>query len=161
MVKISILDIITIELERQNKSQKDLCEYLGMTKNTYTNWKAGKSSSYKKYLPEIAEYLNVSIDYLLGKEDHEQKKVPDLKANNSTLSEQEQTIIKIFREATEEDRLEMIASIINIKNNQQRGHLVYRAARSVDHREPTIERISESDLQKLRTAHPVTSEEDL
>lgn len=143
-------------------SLSKLCKELNMGTSTFTEIRSGRTKTLSaNKLSKIADYFNVSVDYLLGKEDREQKKVPDLKANNSTLSEQEQTIIKIFREATEEDRLEMIASIINIKNNQQRGHLVYRAARSVDHREPTIERISESDLKKLRTAHPVTSEEDL
>lgn len=38
-----------------------------MTKNTFTNWKSCRNTSYKKYLPEIAEFLGVSVDYLLGK----------------------------------------------------------------------------------------------
>lgn len=37
-----------------------------MTKNTFTNWKAGRSESWKKYLPQIAEFLNVTVDELLG-----------------------------------------------------------------------------------------------
>ena len=62
-----ILDRITKEQKEQGKSQKDLCEYLGLTKNTFTEWKSGRNTSYKKYLPEIAEFLGVSVDYLLGK----------------------------------------------------------------------------------------------
>ena len=68
-----ILDRITEELKTQKKTQKNLCDFLGLSSNNYTDWKSGKSSSYKKYLPEIAEYLNVSIDYLLGKTNIKEK----------------------------------------------------------------------------------------
>ena len=63
-----VLNKIIELLKTQNKKQKDLTDYLGLTKNTFTNWKAGNNQSYKKYLPQIAEFFNVSIDYLLGKE---------------------------------------------------------------------------------------------
>ena len=68
-----ILDRITEELKTQKKTQKNLCDFLGLSSNNYTDWKSGKSSSYKKYLPEIADYLNVSIDYLLGKTNIKEK----------------------------------------------------------------------------------------
>lgn len=60
-------------LKEQGKKQKDLTDYLGVTKNTFTNWKGGHSESYKKLLPQIATFLGVSADYLLG--------------NNSTASQ--------------------------------------------------------------------------
>ena len=62
------LEMIIKLLKQQNKKQKDLTDYLGLTKNTFTNWKGGTSESYKKHLPQIAEFFNVSVDYLLGKE---------------------------------------------------------------------------------------------
>lgn len=64
-----ILDRIDKELKEQNKTQKMLCEHIGIKQQAYTNWKGGFSKSYNKYLPEIAEYLGVSVDYLLGKSD--------------------------------------------------------------------------------------------
>ena len=33
-----------------------------------TGWKNGNNNSYMKYLPKIAEFFGVSVDYLLGKE---------------------------------------------------------------------------------------------
>lgn len=62
------LDIVSDLLKTQNKSQKDLTDFLGIKKNAFTNWKNGHTKSYKKYLPQIADFLSVSIDYLLGKE---------------------------------------------------------------------------------------------
>ena len=35
-----------------------------------TGWKSGCCTSYMKHLPKIAEFLNVSVDYLLGNEKH-------------------------------------------------------------------------------------------
>lgn len=61
------LDIMQTLLKEQKKTQKELCEYLGITKGTYSNWKNGLSESYKSYIMEIADFFDVSADYLLGK----------------------------------------------------------------------------------------------
>lgn len=61
------LDIIIELLNEKNATQKDLCAYLNIKKQTFTNWKNGDNSSYKKYLPQIASFFGVSVDYLLGK----------------------------------------------------------------------------------------------
>lgn len=53
---------------RSGKKQKNLMEHLNVSPNLFTEWKAGRNKSYKKYLPQIAEYFGVSVDYLLGKE---------------------------------------------------------------------------------------------
>lgn len=53
-------------LQEQNKTQKELTDYLGLDKSTFTAWKNGKSRSYKKFTAEIAEFFGVSADYLLG-----------------------------------------------------------------------------------------------
>lgn len=55
-------------LEKNHIQQKELSNYLGLSKNTMTGWKNGNNNSYMKHLPRIAEFFNVSVDYLLGKE---------------------------------------------------------------------------------------------
>lgn len=62
--KEQILLRILACLERQGKKQKDLAKFIGINKNNITDWKSGKSKSYMKYLPEIAEFLSVPINYL-------------------------------------------------------------------------------------------------
>lgn len=64
-----VIERIFDMLVRSGKKQKDLMDYLGVTPNLFTEWKAGRNRSYKKYLPQIAEYFGVSVDYLLGKEE--------------------------------------------------------------------------------------------
>ena len=53
-------------LKHQGKQQKELADALGIQKNNITDWKTGKSKSYTKYLPQIASFLGVSVDYLVG-----------------------------------------------------------------------------------------------
>ena len=66
---MSTIDKICELLKAQGKKQKDLTDYIGVSKNHFTDWKSGRIKSYTKYLPQISEFLNVSIDYLLGKEE--------------------------------------------------------------------------------------------
>lgn len=73
---MSTLDRITNLLKEQNKKQKELTDYLGITKNAFTDWKNGRIKSYNKYIPQIAEFLNVSIDFLLTGNEHE-KELPE------------------------------------------------------------------------------------
>ena len=65
---MDVLNNILLVLKTKGIRQKDLSDHLGLSKNTMTGWKNGNNTSYKKYLPEIAEFLGVSTDYLLGKE---------------------------------------------------------------------------------------------
>ncbi len=64
---MSTLDKILDELARTSHTQKELCEYLGIGKQAFSDWKAHKSTSYMKYLPQIADFFGVSVDYLAGK----------------------------------------------------------------------------------------------
>ena len=57
-------------MRQQKKRQRELNQYLGLTHSTYDNWKRGTSESFMKYIEKIAEYLNVSPNYLIcGKDD--------------------------------------------------------------------------------------------
>lgn len=57
-------------LEKKNKSQVDLANYLGVQPNTVNRWiptekKKGIEPS-RKFLPMIADFFHVSIDVLMG-----------------------------------------------------------------------------------------------
>lgn len=65
---MEVLHKIIKLLKDNKKKQSDLTTYLGLSKNAFTNWKIGDNESYKKYLPEIAEFFGVSTDYLAGRE---------------------------------------------------------------------------------------------
>ena len=74
MLLLCTLNKILELVDKNNIKQKDLTDYLGISKNAFTNWKGGFSQSYNKYLPQIAEFFNVSIDYLVGRDDENTSK---------------------------------------------------------------------------------------
>ena len=66
------MDTLTIILNLMQKNNCDnltLANALGLNRQVVTDWKAKRSKSYNKYLPQIADYFGVSVDYLLGKEE--------------------------------------------------------------------------------------------
>ena len=65
---MEVLDKILQLLKSKGIKQKELSDYLSLSPNIFTEWKAGRNKSYKKYLPQIAEFFDVSVDALLGKE---------------------------------------------------------------------------------------------
>ena len=55
----------TRKLKKLN--QKDVAQYLCIDRTTYTNYEIGKSKPTFEKLVEIADFFNVSVDYLLGR----------------------------------------------------------------------------------------------
>ena len=108
---MTVLDTLTkiiFLLKKDRLNQKALTDYLGLQKNTFTNWKNGGSSSYMKYLPQIAEFFNVSIDYLAGRE------TPDGSTLYYSGNNDIDSIVKdlLSKDITDGD-LEVIKAILN------------------------------------------------
>lgn len=53
------------ELERQGKKGSDLCRHIGITTSLLAGWKKQNTFPPSQYLAGIAEFLNVTVDYLL------------------------------------------------------------------------------------------------
>lgn len=76
------------------RDQKELTDFLNLKKTAFTDWKSGKSNSYRKYLIEIAEFFNVSLDYLVyGKENQ-----------TTTLKHDEQELLDNYRQLAPNDK---------------------------------------------------------
>ena len=60
-----ILDCIGIG----HGSAKALADALGINPQIITNWKCGQSKSYRKYLPQIAEYYGLPVEYFTGEKE--------------------------------------------------------------------------------------------
>lgn len=52
--------------KQKGLDQKTLAFEIGVRPQAITEWKKGVTSSYTKYLPQIAETLGVSVEYLLN-----------------------------------------------------------------------------------------------
>lgn len=92
---MNILDRILLLLG--DGDQKALTDYLGLKKTAFTDWKGGKSHSYRKYLVEIAEYFNVSIDYLVyGKK------------NSDQLSDIQKHLLACFEKLNHDEQIKVV-----------------------------------------------------
>ncbi len=67
---MEVLDRIFSELKKAGKSQVELADFLGLHKNNITDWKAGRSKSYMKYLYQIAAFFQLEVGYFLGKTEY-------------------------------------------------------------------------------------------
>lgn len=121
---------IMILLKEKNIEQKDLAEYLGTQRQTITDWKNGKTKSYQKCIDKIAEFFNVSVDFLLGRTDvsngvysingnnnvqvngHNGDNSPLTVSNALQLDEMERNLIEAFRMLDFPEKIEAISGLI-------------------------------------------------
>ena len=50
-------------------SQKDFAEAIGVAQQTVASWEVGRTEPSNLFLIEIADYFNVTTDYLLGRDE--------------------------------------------------------------------------------------------
>ena len=55
--------------EDRDIKQKDIAKYLSVSQNTYSQYETGVISITAEVLIKLADYYNVSIDYLLDRTD--------------------------------------------------------------------------------------------
>lgn len=101
------------ECERVGKKPNPVGKDVGVSSGTVTGWKNGVVPK-PECLQRIADYFGCTTDYLLGISNC--RTLNDASAMFTDLTEQEKTLLRLFRETTEEGRFEMIAAFMNIKN---------------------------------------------
>jgi len=69
VVKITFSETLKKLRNEKNISQKKLAEALFISQQAIAKWETDKASPNPEMITKIADYFNVSADYLLGKED--------------------------------------------------------------------------------------------
>jgi transcriptional regulator with XRE-family HTH domain len=92
--------------KHEGKSQKGLADYLDISQQKVTDWKAGRVKSYMNYLDKIAAYLNVSIYDLHG---IEQKEKPTILSDDE-LNEETEKIMRMLQNVPK-DKLYLVENI--------------------------------------------------
>ena len=54
---------------KNNLTQKEIADYLNITQNTYSQYENGKRQVPTEIYMRLADYYDVSLDYLLGRKD--------------------------------------------------------------------------------------------
>lgn len=62
---MDVVDRIFELVDEKFKEQKDFAAVLGVDPNLPSRWRNRKSKSYQKYLPQIADALGTTTEYLL------------------------------------------------------------------------------------------------
>lgn len=159
-------------MKEQGVTRSKLLTDLKMGKNQFKVWEKGGQPTVAT-ISAIANYLDTTVEYLTGETDENNKNAitvdTPISADMSTkispiahaFSSQEQMLIDAYRAVSDEGKMRMIQAVLNIKDQYSESVPVYRVARSTDDRPPKVEMLSKSDLDKLKNAPKVTSDDDL
>lgn len=63
---MDLLGKILYLIPKNDMTELEFTQKVGLNKTAVTEWKRGKTQSFKKYIPKIAAVLNVSEDFLLN-----------------------------------------------------------------------------------------------
>ena len=99
--------------DKAGEKPQPLGKKLGAASSTITQWKNGSIPSGEK-LVAIADYFGCSVDYLLGR---------DNKSSPSGLTENEQTIVKVFKALTDTQQGEIIGRAKMMAEQNDEEHL--------------------------------------
>lgn len=91
-------------LKVHKKTQKELCGFLGINGQAFTNWKNGNSESYKKYLPQIAEFFGVSLASLIDEKETELPKLFYVPLYDE--SSKEDKFLKLYQQISKKETAE-------------------------------------------------------
>lgn len=92
-----------------NKSQKEISEYLKVARSTYNGYELEKSEPNIETLIKLADYYNVSVDYLIGRE---------FKNEVGYLTEEEINFVKTFLLLNEQNKYKITGYLFGLLAQQ-------------------------------------------
>ena len=104
------------KMKEKGLDQKTFAKEIGVRAPAITEWKKGTSSSYTKFLPQIAQVLDTSVEYLMTGESI--KKQPT--GGPDGLSKEEADLLDLFR-CLPADRQELVVRMVQAAADQQKG----------------------------------------
>ena len=87
-------------LDQTPMEQKEFAKLVGVSDDTASDWRRRRSGSYSKRLPQIAEVLGTTVEYLLNGTKIEKPET----LSGSGLSEGEELLIQLFRLLPQEEK---------------------------------------------------------
>lgn len=123
------IDQVMKLLKEKGITQKEMLEACHLNKNNMANWKKGVAPT-QANMRTIADFLGVSVeslteekyDFSISKPLFFREEATEYDARPLILTEQEKTLIKLFRGTTEEGRFEMIDAFMEIKKKNSRAN---------------------------------------
>lgn len=97
--------------ESSGMTDKDIEEALNLPRGVIYKWGIGKNKSYKRFIPEIAKYFNVSADYLMGLDSPSAGKKKDPIPKDEAVSEPKQKLRDLI-DGLSDEQCEKLAGLI-------------------------------------------------
>ena len=96
-------------------SAKDFCEMAGISYNTYQNYETGKRLPTAEILMRLADFYNVSTDYLLGRTPvREMNRLPKDEPTEEEVKTLENQIVESYTRMSVETRRACIKALMQI-----------------------------------------------
>ena len=92
-----VVERITDLLLKQKKQQKELTEYLGISRTTYSEWKAERNHSYRRHADKIAEFLDSTPEYILYGDTGDEKEKELLRLYRNMDEKTKEKLLKLAR----------------------------------------------------------------
>jgi len=107
---------------RKNATQQEVANAIGLSRQSYQQYEAGTRDPDTETLARIADYFNVTTDYLLGRTDDPQTKKSPAEAGD-WLSERELKALDVLTKMSDKDFAEIMMlaefKLENMEDNAQ------------------------------------------
>ena len=102
------IEIIVEELNKKGVKPSQMMSELGFSSGLFSQWKSGLQKPSSTKLEKIAEYLDCSVDYLLGKP-----------LSESALTEDELKLLNSYRQLSEQDKPRLLGYADCLESEQK------------------------------------------
>jgi transcriptional regulator with XRE-family HTH domain len=106
---MNIGDNLRILRNKQNISQQEIADFLGVDRKTYVSWEAGTADIKSSYIPKLAEFLQVEINDLF------KEKVSNIIINQHNSDNKDNSINGIVLLLTDKEAVEQVMEILKKK----------------------------------------------
>lgn len=103
------LELIFFLISQKGMSQNQFLAEVGLTKNTFQNWKARDTVPKGEALSIIANGLGVTVDYLLGRDT----------PSGLSLSPEEEELVRCYRQLNNDGKKKMTDYLDDLLGNEK------------------------------------------
>ncbi|AWW28351.1 MULTISPECIES: helix-turn-helix domain-containing protein [unclassified Acetobacterium] len=100
--------------QQKNINQAELGKILDVGKTTISNYETGYSVPDLETVVKLADYFNVSTDYLLGRTDYPEMCTEQIFQTTNLLAENEIEVLEILRKVNDRQQIKLIGRIEEI-----------------------------------------------
>ena len=97
------------ELRKKHRlTQTELASFIGITQNTYSYWENDKVKIDNISLNKLADYFNVSVDYILGRNNILKEPVKQTTDSSLNLSENQNQLLQLLQQLSPDEMAKVI-----------------------------------------------------